>query len=207
MMRPAERAIDYIERQALSAWEYAPGSVWRRCPVLASNGIDHWSEIDLAVFDAPIRRGVPEHCCIGVTRSTGRDIGATFRLLADSGAWVQFALREDDCYYRLDPESSPAGPCQIADLPGMLRRERIRFLPTLIAQQKRHRQGYLYERIFPITHRKLVDVFDAAVRNGWQELPQTQKRASDGFEQLCAAALRILCLQVFNHRGLLERRD
>ena len=196
-------AIDHVVIQA-ARLGYSPGAVWRDCPVLTSNGAEHWAQVALAVFDDPIRRGVPEHCCIGLQVRKG-DVEPAFRLLGDCGAWTQFVVRDRDWFWRPEPESVTQGPHEFADLPEMFDRERTRLLPSAIMHQKRNRQGYLFDHIFPITHRKLVQVFENAVLAGWHELTENQKRQQNALEKLCATALRILCLQVFNHRDVLDR--
>ncbi len=195
-------AIDYVASHAVDRLGYPRGAVWRDCPVLTSNGEDYWSSVGLAIFDDPIRRGVPEHCCIGIQRQNG-SIERAFRLLGDCGAWAQIVVGEQDWRWKREPEAPPQGPYPFADLPEMLHRERTRLLPTAIMNQKRFRQGYLFDRIFPITHRRLVEVFETAVRAGWDQLTDPQKRRPNALEEICATALRILCLQVFSHRDLL----
>jgi hypothetical protein len=86
----------------------------------------------------------------------------------------------------------------------MLRAERDRLLPERILQVKRHRQGYLFKRIFPITHSKLVEAYEHACLAGFEQLPGTMKQQRASIQSLYTLGLRMLCLQVLNHRGLLQ---
>jgi len=199
----AHSALAYIQQQAVDSWQYEAGSVWEACPVLTSNGSDHWVPLDLAVFSDPLRRGVPEHCCLGAALADTTPPDTAFRLLEDSGAWVQIAIHDRKWFWKPDPESSIDGPHSLAQLPQALAEEGPRLVPRTIMEQKKHRQGYLFDRIFPVTHKKLVEAFEQAVMDGWREMAEVQKRESGALERLCATALRVLCLQVFSHRGVL----
>ena len=148
-------AIDYVFSEAVGGLGYARGAVWRGCPVLTSNGKDHLDSVALAIFNDPIRRGVPEHCCLGV-ETRGGNVEPAFRLFTDCGAWAQIVVRDRDWFWKPEPEAQPGGPHPFEHLPEMLTRERPRLLPSVIMHQKRDREGYLFDRIFPITHRKLV---------------------------------------------------
>jgi len=197
-------AIDYVASEAVNRLGYVPGVVWRHCPVLTSNGGDHLVLIALAIFNDPLRRGVPEHCCIGL-EAANEHVEPAFRLLGDSGAWAQIVVRQRDWFWKREPEAQADGPHAFEHLPEMLDRERPRLLPSAIMHQKRERQGYLFDRIFPITQRRLVQVFENAVQAGWSQLTDHQKRQRNALEKVCEAALRILCMQVFNHRDVLDR--
>ena len=196
-------AIDYVASRAVDGLGYPPGAVWRDCPVLTSNGNEHWSLVGLAIFDDPIRRGVPEHCCVGVQAQNG-SIESAFRLLGDCGAWAQIVVGDNNWLWRPEPEAAAEGPYPFSRLQEMLDRERTRLLPSAIMHQKRHRQGYLFDRVFPITHGRLVQVFEEAVQAGWDQMTPRQMGGPNALEELCATALGILCMKVFSHRNILD---
>jgi hypothetical protein len=132
------------------------------------------------------------------------DFEPPFRVLRDSGAWTQIVVRDRDWLWKPEPEAPTDGPHPFTQLPQAVQRERARLLPSAIMHQKRYRQGYLFDRVFPVTHRKLVQVFEHAVQAGWAQLTTSQKREPEALKKLCAAALHILCMQVFNHRDVLD---
>ena len=168
-----------------SGWlRLSAGGGVRDCPVLTSNGNEHWSLVGLAIFDDPIRRGVPEHCCVGVQAQNG-SIESAFRLLGDCGAWAQIVVGDDNWLWRPEPEAAPRVPihsrvfrkCWIGSGPACcLRRSCTR---------KRHRQGYLFDRVFPITHGRLVQVFEEAVQAGWDQMTPRQMGGPNAREELC----------------------
>jgi len=160
--------------------------------------------MDLAVFASRLGRGVPENCCIGAHLAGSDGLGAAQQLLRDSGATVQILLTPKTWYWKPDPDTGLKGPHPLSDLPGLLREEKQRLLPNRILEVKRYRQGYLFERVFPITHSKLVEAFERACLWGYAQLTKEQKLRREDIHSLYALGLRMLCLQVLNHRGLLE---
>ncbi len=196
-------AITYIAETAIRSLCYEEGSVWRDCPVLTTNGKDHWEKISLGIYSSPFHRGVPQDCFIGAHIIDTIDIKPGFQLLEDSGAAVQIVFRKTDWFWRPYPEASSDGPYPLIELKKVIQREKTRFLPENIRKIKTYRQKYLFDRIFPITHRKLIEVFERACLEGRHQLTKVQTKKQNCFNDLCALALRILCLQILDHRGLL----
>ena len=199
-----DAAVDYVAGAAVNDLGYEAGAVWRECPVLTTANGKVWRALDLAVFGNSLTRGVPEDCCIGVQRAAGHDLDTAGELLKDSGAGFQVLVGEQTWRFREDPDGDMAGPLALADLPAVLAEKHDRLLPGRLLEVKRYRQQYLFDHIFPVTHSKLVEVFEESCRRGYAELPTEKKQQRQYHQMLCALALRVLCLQVLNHRGLLQ---
>ena len=95
----------------------------------------------------------------------------------------QIVVGDDNWLWRPEPEAAPEGPYPFSRLQEMLDRERTRLLPSAIMHQKRHRQGYLFDRVFPITHGRLVQVFEEAVQAGWDQMTPRQMGGPNALEK------------------------
>ena len=177
-------AIDYVASRAVDGLGYPPGAVWRDCPVLTSNGNEHWSLVGLAIFDDPIRRGVPEHCCVGVQARTGAL--RAHPAFGDCGAWAQIVVGDDNWLWRPEPEAAPEGPYPFSRLQEMLDRERTRLLPSAIMHQKRHRPGLPFRPSFPDHPRQV----GASLRGGGPGRLGSNDPSADGRAERARRALR-----------------
>jgi hypothetical protein len=145
---------------------------------------------------------VPEKCCIAVHNQPVANDGG-FRLLKDSGAALQVLLDTGNWYWNTDPGAPFDGPFPLDRFQSVFGKESNRFLPDNILELKKYRQGYLFDNIFPITHKKLIVAFEKACIQGASQLTGEQRQKPLWFNDLCALALRILCLHVLDQRRIL----